>query len=91
MQFWFGGTCARKLRKKNLTKDHVQLVRHKRQAYVKQTKTFNWGYQRELEEQLARKRFKSKFKKKITMAATFCYFIVPRKIIKYFTINVFLF
>ena len=45
---------------KKLTKDYVQLVRQKRQAYVKQTKTFHWGYQRELEEQLARKRFKSK-------------------------------
>ena len=64
MQFWFGGTISRKLRKKNLTKDYVQLVRQKRRAYVKQTKTFHWGYQCELVEQLARKRFKSKFKKK---------------------------
>ena len=41
MQFWFGGTCARKLREKKLTKDYVQLVRQKGQAYVKQTKTFH--------------------------------------------------
>ena len=81
----------KEITEKNLTKDHVQLVRQKRQAYLKQTKTFHWGYQRKLEEQLARKRFKSKLKKKITMAATVFYFIVPRKIMKYFTINVFLF
>ena len=54
----------KEITEKKLTKDYVQLVRQKRQAYVKQTDTFHWGYQRKLEEQLARKRLKSKFKKK---------------------------
>ena len=47
---------------KDLTKDYIKFVRQKRQAYVKQNKTFHRGYQRELEEQLAKKRFKSKSK-----------------------------
>ena len=42
-----------------MRKEITEKKRQKRQAYVKQTKTFHWGYQRQLEEQLTRKRFKS--------------------------------
>ena len=42
-----------------LSQNYVKVVREKRQYYVQQNKTFLWGFQREIEEQMAKKRFKS--------------------------------